>query len=870
MLCENRVGNTENGNTEKGTTTMKTGKKFISILLTLVLLLSMTLPAYAMEEVPNRGEILIRSSRTVDASQKHFVAYKILDLRAWAEEDGDPLAYQYSVPAKLADFYASYYDLDRMASDFDAKVQENLKEEDISAILEAVSGTSPYFSGVSVADGYAIKALPLGYYIVCDKTTNGTSAYPVCRNMLVRVAGYCEINLSEIPTIERFAVDLDRDPNTAYDRCGSDVAYMGDAVTYVLETRIPEMTGYEKYFFTANFCMSEGLTYTNNMEVRLWNDTLTEGEDYEVIRTDGKDSSTELQIRFLNFARYNSPEYTDLPISISYTAVLNAMADTDMVPNSNYAYLEYSQDPFAMYEGENYPTEEDLAEYSALGTTYDEMVEVYTGGVEIIATDPNGNRLDGAEFALHGEYINLVRAEYDVYEIDEAGPYWKLINGAYTTVSPDAVIDGAMVDKSLYDSITIKYTKQVVTEILSAHEDGEITATVGQDGVLRLKGIGIGDYVITNTKVPEGYNPMTEGADLSISRNEETGELEYEGTVREVDGKACVYMSFWPGSAPAPDPEIDETLILRHSLNLAEDISIHYIVPQMLLEGYDMDTVVLTVEIPEYEGNTWTDSAWVTLSPEVRDGLCYFTLRGLTAVQMGDVLSAVLRGQKDNVSYVSPTDHYCVATYAMSQLNNPDAPAKLKTLCADLLRYGAATQRFKGYRTAAPADASMTPEHRAYLTELDTVIYGDHGLEISNGPAPSFAWVGKSLNLESRVALTFRFRQTDPTLRDEEWKVVVQYRNSQGEQIIYETDSSELTQILMGDTAVYEFTFSELAAAELRNAVCVTIYNGDNEPISPDLIYSADTYGNGKTGALGEVCKALFAYSDSAKAFFAG
>ena len=33
-------------------------------------------------------------------------------------------------------------------------------------------------------------------------------------------------------------------------------------------------------------------------------------------------------------------------------------------------------------------------------------------------------------------------------------------------------------------------------------------------------------------------------------------------------------------------------------------------------------------------------------------------------------------------------------------------------------------------------------------------------------------------------------------------------------------------------------------------------------------IYSPDTYGNGKTGTLGDLCRALFAYSDSAKAWF--
>ncbi|MBR6825417.1 MAG: hypothetical protein IKM59_02610, partial [Oscillospiraceae bacterium] len=58
-----------------------------------------------------------------------------------------------------------------------------------------------------------------------------------------------------------------------------------------------------------------------------------------------------------------------------------------------------------------------------------------------------------------------------------------------------------------------------------------------------------------------------------------------------------------------------------------------------------------------------------------------------------------------------------------------------------------------------------------------------------------------------------------------------------------------------------------LLAAELRSTVCVAVYDG-NSQVSPTMEYSAGTYGNGKTGNLLAVCRALMAYSDCAKAFF--
>ncbi|MBP3412498.1 MAG: hypothetical protein J6K89_04495, partial [Oscillospiraceae bacterium] len=68
-------------------------------------------------------------------------------------------------------------------------------------------------------------------------------------------------------------------------------------------------------------------------------------------------------------------------------------------------------------------------------------------------------------------------------------------------------------------------------------------------------------------------------------------------------------------------------------------------------------------------------------------------------------------------------------------------------------------------------------------------------------------------------------------------------------------------------TGLCAFSFDGLLAAELRSVISVQIYEG-NTPLSCTLQYSADTYGNNKTGTLGDLCEALFAYSDSAKAYF--
>ena len=80
---------------------------------------------------------------------------------------------------------------------------------------------------------------------------------------------------------------------------------------------------------------------------------------------------------------------------------------------------------------------------------------------------------------------------------------------------------------------------------------------------------------------------------------------------------------------------------------------------------------------------------------------------------------------------------------------------------------------------------------------------------------------------------------------------------------------AENPTLYQAGTTKYAFDFDGLLAAELRSALTVAVYM-DELQISPTLQYSASSYGNGTTGSLLSLCKALMAYSDCAKSFFEG
>ena len=517
---------------------MKAMKRIAGILLAVAVLLTMALPAFALTPVTEKGSILIKNNDTVEASSKTFAAYKILDLTAYKNDAGEIVTYDYNVPADMVDFYAARYNLDKTASDFAMKVVACIREEeDIYAFAEAalnaaktvMSGTT----GTPVADGYQFNFLPLGYYVVADTTAQGDYVKPVSALVLDTATPNVEVEVkAEKPPVQK-EIDVDEDLTTTEDRTDKNEAAIGDTVKYVVTTKVPDMTGYDKYFFIINDKMSKGLTYNKDVVITVGDKTLVEGTDFEIVETNNDDFTTDLKIVFKNFLQYNTDEFIGKPIVVSYTAQLNEKAEVNKTPNTNDVYLNYSNDPTVDYNGENEPNEEDENK-PPMGETPIDRTETYTTTLEIVKTDPIGNRLEGAEFTLTGTSMNIVRMEKDVFTKDDNGDYWKLTDGSFTTTDPNSNIAGAPVDQSKYDSLTTKYAKETKVDYITTEgENKTVTGTVSSDGTLRFEGLGAGEFTITEIKAPDGYNMLTEELKVTITWNEETKLFEYTGAIDE-------------------------------------------------------------------------------------------------------------------------------------------------------------------------------------------------------------------------------------------------------------------------------------------------------------------------------------------------
>ncbi len=318
------------------------------------------------------------------------------------------------------------------------------------------------------------------------------------------------------------------------------------------------------------------------------------------------------------------------------------------------------------------------------------------------------------------------------------------------------------------------------------------------------------------------------------------------------------------GEQEVLEPQLDPNLTINHTLNLASDISVNYLVPVQKFENYDPESIYLECTMMEYDGNTATGKQSYRITPKQVGVFYYFTLDGLTAVHMSNELTAVVHGTQGRQAYYSALDTYSIADYAYAQLNKTAAGDTLKTLCAQLLRYGSAAQQYKEYRTDSLADSRMTDAHRAYLIDPETVIFGncnEQGTELAN---PSVLWKGKALDLNTKVSVIYIIDASAYKGNADDLTLHLTYTDCEGVEC----------ELILNDPkpygsgqGFYSFTMDKLLASELRTILTAQVYAGE-DAVSVTLKYSPDTYGNGKTGALQSLCKALIAYADSAKAYF--
>lgn len=473
-------------------------RKLFALVLTAMMLLALTLPVLAEGEytITIKGDKVVEN-HTYEAYQvfKGDLAvqddHKVLSNVEWGSGvDGAALLAALKADTTIGTDFAKC----ESAADV-AEVIKNYQDdkEKIQAFAKVAGAHLVEGKGVESTwneenKTYTISGLNPGYYLVKDKDNTAPKEDAYTRYIL-EVVGNVEVNAKvDVPTIDK---KIDENGN----KVNINEASIGDKIDYVVTSTVPDMTGYNKYYFVVNDTMSKGLTFNDDVTITIGDKTLAKDTDFTVTTGNDANGGTTIKIVFKNFIQYAGQKGDN--IVIKYSATLNENAEIGTA-NLNEVDLVYSNNPNYDYKGENEPDDDEPKGQTPKSTT-----ETFTTELTITKNDDKNQILTGAAFRLTGEGVNIVIVTGEVYTVAEDGTYYKLTNGTYTETAPD----GNSNDK--YDSTTIKYKKETQVKI----EKGTSTTVnvegfVDENGQLTFTGLGAGEYTLTEIVTPAGYNTI--------------------------------------------------------------------------------------------------------------------------------------------------------------------------------------------------------------------------------------------------------------------------------------------------------------------------------------------------------------------------
>lgn len=242
-------------------------------------------------------------------------------------------------------------------------------------------------------------------------------------------------------------------------------AKIGDTLTFTLTSTIPDMSAYNTYTFNFKDTLSKGLTFGQVTSVKVGDTTLTKDTDYTVTTAPADSGKTLLTVAMKDF-KTKQQANAGKKITVTYAATLNKDAVVGGAGNVNSATIQYSNNPSTNGTGESEPSKVRVF-------TYGFTVDKYTGK----NYDDTATRLAGAEFTL--------------------------AHKGGTAISFVKVADSA--------------TQNAVYRVAKADEAGATTTiTTPANGKVDFRGLENGEYTLTETEAPAGYNKLASAIGVKV------------------------------------------------------------------------------------------------------------------------------------------------------------------------------------------------------------------------------------------------------------------------------------------------------------------------------------------------------------------
>ena len=459
---------------------MKKLKKFLAMMISMVMVLSMATASFATPAQSGNLTITLQGGNKLPDGESHTVRlYKLLNLDSYS---GDKYSYSLNEDYKetiktilncseneIIGKIAAYKDKGEDIKRFAKKFEENYK-----------GGKCTTSNITAPSDKTTVSQLEPGYYLIV--LDNASQINPV----ITTVNGNATIDLKEeAPSIDKKAFDKDGKPAT-------DVQ-IGDIVTYTITTTIPKK--FTKY--TISDTITEGLSFVNfdesefkvpgelGIKITLKDKpeskdeidiTNTSGIKANVAKTSDGKNQDKMTIDLTGYINNEDTQkkYSGKTLIISYKAKVNEKAE---VKEKNSAILEYGNKP-----GETI-------------TTKPEEVNTPTFPVHIKKTDKANTTsfLSGAEFELYPD--NGGQAGNTAIKVIGSDGVYK--------INPNQSEEPGNIKLVTIDEIKTKNFEK----------------TGGYN--LVINGLKAGTYWLRETKAPDGYNKLEKDIKITVTNNKD-------------------------------------------------------------------------------------------------------------------------------------------------------------------------------------------------------------------------------------------------------------------------------------------------------------------------------------------------------------
>ena len=359
--------------------------------------------------------------------------------------------------------------------------------------------TDKFVTATAVEGKMVFANLTPGYYLVKDKDNSlAGKENESYTKYLVKLVDSTTIEVkSQSMSLDKVIVEDGKEVD-------ANNAAMGETVSYKLTSKTSAMDGYEDYTYIIHDELDGGLTFdgVENMTVTVGDEDYkeycevtysTNGTSYSADNTANPGQKLYIKIELKDLVQNRK---SNKGVVVTYTATVNEKASIGNTPNTNTAYLEYSNNPNQSQKND-VPTSKTLKEH----------VSTYVAGFQISKKSPKGDDLPGAQFMITGNDMQKLNVlGYSFTNEGEGEKKYYHTSDSYTTV---ASTEDAVAEYAAKGGTNV----QTGEKIVGMTGDGENDTT---KGILRFDGLKDGTYTIKEVLAPTGYKKLDEDITLVV------------------------------------------------------------------------------------------------------------------------------------------------------------------------------------------------------------------------------------------------------------------------------------------------------------------------------------------------------------------